>query len=242
MRWRPRCGPGAREPFRCTPSRWPSPEGHPGRGELPWHRGDERSERRRLRELRRGPGVDGPERVELPAAARCAAGRLADPRSAGRPAGGRGARGRRVHRLAGRLPGPGLESAVPGRSAARPGRRPALHPGHHRQPGGPRHHPVVVGDRAGGPGRDDRPARTAAEDPRLLRAAGALPRQGRDVLPAVRLPPRAARRRRRRGAADRPRGRLGLRAVGDRSVLVGRHPLRPADRRPAPQRAASAPT
>ena len=51
-------------------------------------------------------------------------------------------------------------------------------------------------------------------------AAGALPRQGGHVLPALRLPAAAARRRRRalgsRGAVDR----LGVRVVGDRAVLV----------------------
>ena len=71
------------------------------------------------------------------------------------------------------------------------------------------------------------------QHPRLLRAARALPGQGRDVLSAVRLPAGAARRGRRHRAAGRPGGRLGVRAVGDRAVLVGRHPLRPADHRPA---------
>ena len=49
-----------------------------------------------------------------------------------------------------------LEPALPDRPAARSGRRSALHPGHHRQPGHPRHHPVVAGDRARRPRRDDR--------------------------------------------------------------------------------------
>ena len=45
---------------------------------------------------------------------------------------------------------------------------------------------------------------------------------------------------RRHRAAGRPGRRLGVRAVGDRSVLVGRDPLRPADPRPAAQHTRSA--
>ena len=68
--------------------------------------------------------------------------------------------------------------------------------------GAARHHPVVGG-------ADPAAARPAAvgpgavpAHPRLQRAAGPLPRQGRDLQPALRVPAAAARRR--RGHARRP--------------------------------------
>ena len=59
-------------------------------------------------------------------------------------------------------------------------------------------------------------------DPRLQRPSGALSRQGRHGKPAVRLPAAAARRRHRRASPARRRLRLGVRHLGDRSLLVGR--------------------
>ena len=50
--------------------------------------------------------------------------------------------------------------------------------------------------------------------------------QGRDLQPALRLPPAPARRRHRRGRDAGQGVRLGLRGLGDRALLVGRHPLR----------------
>ena len=64
------------------------------------------------------------------------------------------------------------------------------------------------------------------QHPRLLRAAGALPGQGRDVLPAVRLPAGAARRRRRHRGDWSPGWSAGRSRCGGPAVLVGRHALR----------------
>ncbi len=52
-------------------------------------------------------------------------------------------------------------------------------------------------------------AGAAAAHPRLQRAAGALPRQGRHLQPALRLPAAAARRRRRRAWRRWPRSSAG---------------------------------
>ena len=82
----------------------------------------------------------------------------------------------------------------------RPGGRPALHPGRRRRAGPARRDPVVAGDLAAAARPADVGAGAAAAHPRLQLAARALPRQGRDVQPALRLPAAAARRRRRRVA------------------------------------------
>ena len=60
----------------------------------------------------------------------------------------------------------------------------------------------------------------AAAHPRLQRAAGALPRQGGDVQPALRLPAAAARRRRRASSRRWPRCSAG-RSPGGASACTG---------------------
>ena len=151
---------------------------------------------------------------------------LAGPRTRGRRLGARAADAVGRHRLARRVPRPQARPDLAAGPDPRPRRRPALHPGRRHRPGDARDHPVV--------GRGDpaaaRPAAVgpgaAAAHPRLQRAAGALPRQGGDVQPALRLPAAAARRRR-GGRRDAGQGvRLGLRVVGDRAVLVGRRAVR----------------
>ena len=79
----------------------------------------------------------------------------------------------------------------------RPGRRPALHPRRGDRPGPARRHPVVDGGLAAAARPADVGPGAAAAHPRLQRAARALPRQGRDLQPALRVPAAPARRRRR---------------------------------------------
>ena len=96
------------------------------------------------------------------------------------------------HRLGRRQARPAAEPVQPARRAARPGRRPAVHPGRADRLRHPRLH-SLVGGRA-----DHRPGRAAggyvagAPALRLHRAAGALPGQGRDILPALRVADAAA--------------------------------------------------
>lgn len=180
------------------------------------------------------PGTDDPERTQLHPAAGCAAIPVADPRPGGGRLGPAGAGDLRVHRLGRRPDRPPDEPDHPARPDARPGRGPALHLRDGPRPGVARHHPVVAGDRAAaaGPAAHLHPAGPAP--PRLQRAAGALPRQVGDLLPAVRVPAAPAGRRRQYPEHAGPGVRLGVRDLGHRSVLLGRRSVLRATASPHP--------
>ena len=132
-----------------------------------------------------------------------------------------------VHRLARRQDRAALEPDLAARPAARPGRRPALHPRHAHRAHGPRHRAAVADAR---PGRPRRPARVS----RCRCCAGTATARCPCTSSARRRPSTCCPASRcccsvSGDVAGEPGGarvRLGVRDLGYRAVLVGRRALR----------------